>query len=123
MKIEFHTEIEKPYSDSIFSAKTLKELREALEKYKPLVSDAIKALPKDDAEFDSFRIGLMQERAGKFAGNEWANRFGAIALPEILLSVSITANSVGVPWGAAYLRFKEIGRIIPEADGTEKLVR
>lgn len=62
-----------------------------------------------EEEFPAFREGLLKERKGSFAGEDWADKYLAILLPERMMHASILANEMKVPWGLAFLRCQEAG--------------
>lgn len=92
-------------------ATTLDQLNQHINSYFQIAYDAIANRPVNDAEFEIWRAGLLLERKGQFAGTEWTERFGCILLPEILLRVGMVSVRFGVPWGMAFLRMEEAGRI------------
>lgn len=109
--IHYLSEIPTYYADALDAAHTRDELFNVLTAYAPLALDAVAAAPNNDDEFKRFRIGLEYERRGEFAGNEWAKRYGAILMPELMLRVGMVAQKFMVPWGCAYIRLRDVGHI------------
>lgn len=108
------------YNKAINNADSPTSLVAAIEPFKLIANDALiaaKEMKEDD--FKSFRVGLMQERRGTFAGEEWASKYIPIIMPEIMLVVAAAAQHFHAPWGTAYLQMCSAGEIIVE-DGVAK---
>jgi hypothetical protein len=108
----------KGYVDDISSASDLKSLRDIIERWSNFAQDAwviVRDMPEED--FEPFRKGLRAERRGKFAGEEWSDRFGSILLPEVMIKVSMVAEHFKVPWGLALHRLVQEGHLRERADG------
>jgi hypothetical protein len=73
-------------------------------------------------DFRQWRKGLAKERKGQFAGEDFAIRFGALLLPELLLKVGMVAVIFNAPWGCAYIRMKEAGQL-PKVTVSDKEAR
>jgi hypothetical protein len=104
------------YVEALGKVRTLAELWHLLEDYKKLFPDAYEARPLDVKQFKAWRKGLISERRGNFAGMEYLERYGKVMLPDVMMHVGAIANHFRVPWGCAYLRMKDVGRIV-ERDG------
>lgn len=109
------------YSNDIAACGSHEELLATLQSYRSIANDAFLAAPTKD-EFPQFVVGLKKERKGKFAGEEFASRFGAVLMPELMLKVTLYANHFGVPFGATYLRMKDLGHIVCDDSGIESVV-
>lgn len=110
------------YQKAINLAHNRDSLLTLLEPWKRIAADAIEiaqAMTHDD--FKVFRRGLRQERRGTFAGEEWAERFSAVTMPTVMFKISMIANQFKVPWGVAFIRCKDVGRIV-EHSGIAKWV-
>jgi hypothetical protein len=99
------------YTVALTTADTLPALMRVLESYRTIADDALRAAPKDEMEFTLFRHGLLEERSGKFAGVDWSGRYGSVTMPRVLLQVATVAAHKGSPWGWAFLRIQEAGKI------------
>lgn len=103
----------KEYVADLDRVTNLQELRKLLRDWKPFVGkdaiDAAKAM--DDADFTDFRDGLVLERKKKYAGDEWATKFGAIIIPTPMLKASTIAERFKVPWGTAFIRLRDTGKL------------
>ncbi len=113
MKISYLSEPVADYHKELDTCDSLFELRIFVEKWKLLANDAFdvaQAMTSDD--WPTFRKGLKSERRGRYAGDNWTERYAAILLPEILFKVSMTANQFICPWGLAYCRHRDVGQIV-----------
>jgi hypothetical protein len=118
VNIGYYSEPVKPYCAAIAAAKSPEELREKIRGFSLIAWDALKAANGiiSGADWQEWRRGLRIERKGEFAGEEFARRYGAILMPEIMVRVTMLAEQYTAPWGTAYIRAREAGLIV-EADG------
>jgi hypothetical protein len=122
LQIGYLSEPESDYTSRLTAATNLRALREVVSEYRLIADDAFQQVkPMNGYDFDRFRRGLLSERRGKFAGMAGMNRFGAIPMPEIMMRVHMIADQFKVPWGLAYIRLRDAGRIV-EKDGVATLV-
>ena len=99
------------YVRDLNAAETLAQLRESLTRWPVLAADAIEQADAMTADqWDEFQIGLRAERKGRFAGEEWARKYGAILMPGAMIQPSLVAAEFKVPFGLAYIRLWEAGR-------------
>jgi hypothetical protein len=111
-RITYLSETASDYSKAITNAETLDELRSVVSDYGDVAADAQTAVAAmSAADFKAWRRGLAKERKGKFAGDEFSERFGDVMMPELMFKVSIVAQKFQVPWGCAYIRLKETGQL------------
>ena len=97
------------YAASLTTCDSADDVRALLIAYRPLVLDALLVAAKMTAEdFRVFRIGLKQERRGKYAGDEWMHRFGAILMPQPMMTVTQIAQQYKAPFGVTYQRLKDL---------------
>ena len=112
IRIHYTSDTLKDYVDGLTKSKTLEDLQAHCQTYQRVADDAFKVIREMKAEdFGTFIKGLRKERKGEFAGEEWAEKYGAVLMPEILMRVGIVADEYQVPWGCAYIRLKDVGRI------------
>lgn len=112
IRIGYISETPKDYSVGLSKCKTLAALREHVETYRRVADDAWQIVKDmEQPAFLELLRGLRKERNGEFAGDEWAEKYMDVMLPEILFRVSAVAVQYGTPWGCAYIRLKEAGRI------------
>lgn len=103
----------KKYVADLNRVTNLQELRKLLRDWKPFVGDDAIAVAKemDEADFTDFRDGLDLERKKKYAGDEWATKFGGIIIPTPMLKAAIVAENFKVPWGTAFIRLRDTGKL------------
>lgn len=111
------------YSNGLTACKTLAQLRNHLDDYHAIAADAMAAIPVDEEQFALFRAGLLMERKGSFAGETWADRFSVILMPEVMFQVGMIAAQYFVPWGMAFLRLKDAGRIVFDDSGVSHWIQ
>ena len=96
------------YTKALTECLTLDDLRALVDAYKPLALDAVPVVAAmTDADFLVFRKGLKSERRGKFAGEAWAERFGAVLMPLPMMRITQIKDQFKVPFGVAWQRCKE----------------
>lgn len=105
------------YVQALARATTRAKLDALLQRYAPLVQDAIAAAPKDELEFALFRAGLRKERRGQFGGEGFVDRFGAVLMPALMVDVALVAARLGVPFGLVFIRMQKNGGIARDAAG------
>ena len=112
MEIRQFDEIPADYAKALDEAVTLADLRATVSRYELVAGDALDTVcAMDDEAFSDWRSALKKERRGKFMGEEAAERFGPILMPEAMLKVTVVASHFGVPWGLAYHRLSDTGRL------------
>jgi hypothetical protein len=113
IRIHYTSDTCADYCKGLTAAKTLEALQNHVQTYQRVADDAWKVV-KDMGQpaFLSFLNGLRRERRGHFAGEEWAEKYGAVLMPEILMRVSMVANMFGAPWGCAYLQLRAAEKIV-----------
>jgi hypothetical protein len=100
------------YTQELTNCKTLISLQEFLERWGDLAPDAFNVgLTLNEKTFREFLHGFKKERRGIYAGDEWADKYGAILIPELFLFVQMVANEFHVPFGVAFLRLEKEGII------------
>lgn len=121
-KIGYLSECDRAYTKALTAAETLADLRTVTQSYEPIAADAHEiALRMTEDDFKEFRKGLMKERRGKFAGEAWADKYMAVMLPATMFGVSEVAVSYCVPFGLAYIRMRDAGRLVEDARGVATL--
>ena len=112
IRIHYTSDTNKDYVDGLTKATTLGELQRHVHTYQRVADDAWKiAQEMDAAAFHEWRTGLRMERKRQFAGEQWAERYGALLMPRVLMEVEMVSNHFKAPWGCAYIRLKEEGII------------
>ncbi len=115
------TEGLKDYVDGLTEAITREELHKLLLDYDLINHKGLAQMPSEE-DFHEFRRGLLSERRGEFAGMEWLGKYGDIITPWLLYNIELQAQRFGVPWGAAFLRLKELKLLKQREDHTYYLV-
>ena len=110
--ITYISEQPQDYVKALDRCRTLKVLQHVTHEWREVAADAAKiAKEMTETDFEEWRKGLALERRGQFAGEQFAKKYGALQMPEVLFKVSIVAQQFGAPWGCAYLRLKETGNL------------
>jgi hypothetical protein len=103
---------ERDWSRALDDAKSLETLRAVVVGWMPFVPDALAIVNRMDSRaFEKWRDGLAMERKGQFAGVEFQERFGALALPTALIRGSQGADRYKVPLGLYLIRVRDHGKL------------
>lgn len=106
--ITYISEQPSDYAKALDRAETLILLKITVSEYKILAEDAYSIVHEmDEQDFSEWRAGLKKERRGKFAGEQFSDKFGPLLMPETMLKASLVAHRFKVPWGLAYIRIRE----------------
>lgn len=70
--------------------------------------------------WEEFQAGLKKERKGRAAGEAWYEKYMDILLPATMFSVASIAQHYKAPWGLAYNRCVEAGKVIVK-DGIARM--
>lgn len=101
-----HPEI---YTKALDQVQTHSDLLELLKEWETVAWDALDLAQKfDNKRFDKFLTDLKKERKGKFSKNEDC---AVIMMPEIMFKTSIIAEQFKVPWGCAFIRLTDVGKL------------
>ena len=99
------------YTKQRQAAQTLAELQQVTARWEPVAGDAFDVVRgMTAAQFKRYQKGERLERKKQYAGDEWAARFGAVLMPEMLLRIAVIAQEYSVPDGCAFIRAVEVGR-------------
>jgi hypothetical protein len=115
MNIGYLSEFDKDYSLELKRCKTIDDLFAFTTKWREYAPDAYLAVWREDftlTNFEEFQKGLRKESRGKYAGDEWAAKYGMVVLPELMLRVMLVAGNFKVPFGCAFIRLQVQGFII-----------
>ena len=108
MNITNYSECDTDYIKAVKKCKTLDELRQITTEYRELAEDAYQIVQKmDDLLFEQFCKGRNKSRPSQ----KWMEMYGPVLFPRVLVLVGLKACEFHVPFGAMYLRMKELGRI------------
>lgn len=103
--------LEKPeaYATMLPKCTTLEQLRAHVLAYEALALDAVPVVQAmTAADFKVWQAGLKKERRGVFAGEEFARRFGAVLMPQPMMTVAMVADEYKVPFNVALMRLREV---------------
>lgn len=113
MDISYMTEPVQDYAKAIDSCQSVQELQQCLASWRLVTDDAWRtAQTMTESQWGYFKKGLRAERRGRFAGTKWAQRYSDILLPALMFRVGMVAQQFMVPWGVAYIRCVEAGKIV-----------
>ncbi len=102
-------EQDRDYANALGACNNLNDLRALVTAYEPLARDAKPVVDlMTEADFRAFRKGLLSERKGRFAGDEWAKRFGAVLMPLPMFRITQIAEQFKAPFGVAWQRCKDL---------------
>jgi len=104
------TDVSKIYSEDITKAQNKYALVEILETWEWVAHDAL-IEARSIIDWADFRKGLKAERKGDYAGDEWAQKYSAILIPEKMMLVSIKEVEFKVPWIVVYKRMLDLDLI------------
>jgi hypothetical protein len=111
-RISYLAEPVEDYRKGIDRTKSLVELLDFLSTWELLAWDALDAARQmTPQDFLEMKKAIKTERSGVYMGDENAKRFMVFVLPEVLFMVSTLAETYHAPWGLAYNRMKEVGKI------------
>lgn len=115
IEISYLSETARDYSLELRKCLTLDDLRKFVDRYKEIAPDAyFRVIPMTEEDFKEYIKGLKKETAGRFSGEKWALKYGAIILPELLMRIELIAIKYKTPFGLAWIRAHEMGFIIQE---------
>jgi len=127
LKIGYLAEFDQEYSKELWNCKTLEELKVFILKWQEIAYDGHLVIisggkdgnPMSLEDFKEFRRGLRKEHSGRFSGEDWVKKYGAIVMPELLMRVSMISHHFKAPWGTAFIRCQEEGYIVQKDDHYE----
>ncbi len=110
--VTYLSDFAKEYVIGLRQCNDLPRLREFALHWGGLCADAFAVVQTmTDEDWPEYRRGRNKESRGLFAGEAWADRYGAILMPNILFQVSMIAEYFHAPWGTAFLRCEQAGLI------------
>ncbi len=117
MVVTYLSAFDKEYVTGLRQCDDLPRLREFTLHWGGLCPDAFESVRRmNDEDWPEFKRGLAKESKGKYAGDAWAERYGDILMPALLLRVSMVAEQFGAPWGTAFLQLEKAGIIQRRGD-------
>lgn len=98
------------YAIGLRRARSLEELLEYLAKWEGLVDDAIGCVKKwSPSDFKKWLKVCDEETRGNYTGDENADKYGMVLMPELMFKADILATEFHCPWGTAIIRLKSMG--------------
>jgi len=116
-EIGYITDICKPYVEGVQKAKTLDELKAAINEWNELAPDAMKQVEAPEFDWNEFQAGIKQEKRGKYAGDAWAKKYGAVLLPVVIMEIGLVGQGFMVPDGVVFHRLLDFKAIFKDQDG------
>ena len=108
MIITHYSECDTDYVKAVRSCKSLDELKAIVTEYREIAEDAYQCVQKMyDLLFEQFCKGRKKFKPSM----KWMGMYGPVLLPKIIMEVGIVAAQFHVPFGVAYHRMKDLGRI------------
>lgn len=127
MNISHISECDTDYTKKLSHIKTKEELLELLKEYESIAWDALDLVKTFDTKrFSSLLKSMASERKGKFSNSKDAS---IVMMPETMFKISLVADQFKVPFGLAFNRLRQVGRleekdnrylVIPPKDSHEK---
>jgi hypothetical protein len=111
MNIDYYTEPVKEYQKGLTESKDVQELLAHIKKFQKVANDAYVKVGQAYFNFDEFKEGLLKERNKEYAGDEYAAKYGDVVFPMVMFQATVVATQFMVPWGLAYIRLKDVGRV------------
>lgn len=108
-KITYLSDQAKDYQEQLNRVETYEDLTCLLLNYETICWDALDLAKEFSRKrFEKFKKALHLERRGKFSNNCDAM---VIIMPSVMFKVSIVANKFNAPWGCAFIRLTEVGKL------------
>ena len=101
------------YSTGIRNCDTLEDLQRFTSEWRPYANDAFeRTAGMDEIAFRDYKKGLLRESSGRYAGDVWAKKYGAVVMPELLFFLTLQAERLKVPEGVIFFRLLDGGFIL-----------
>lgn len=113
--IGYTKEIDKQFGKEFKSIKTLEELKNLFTKFELIVWEGKDIIDKWSEEtFKEFIKAKNKENHGRYMGDEAAEKFCLILMPEPMFRITMKAIELHVCWGLVYRRFidTKLGEVI-----------
>jgi hypothetical protein len=109
--INYYSETDKDFIKEIRGVKTLEELISVTKDYREIFPDAFETTMKmSEKDFKRFLKGLPLT-VNDNTSEAWVEEFGPVLMPINLIRIGLMAVRFHVPFGAAYIREKEINTL------------
>ena len=98
------------YAIGLRRARSLEKLLEYLSEWEGLADDALGAVKKwSPSDFREWLKVCDEETRGNYTGDENADKYGMVLMPELMFKADILATEFHCPWGTAIIRLKSMG--------------
>jgi hypothetical protein len=82
-----------------------------------LANDALEAIKAPWFNWKEYKKGMAIEKTGKYSGDEWLEKYGAILLPAVIMFIGLQAAHFVCPDGLIFIRACESGYLKKNAGG------
>ena len=117
IEISYLTDISKPYVDGIKKCSSKTDLLKFINEYKEICHDALEQADHPDFLWEEYQKGWNLEKKGKYAGDKWVLKYGAILMPEIIMFIGLQAQRFMAPEGTVFIRLRDMGILKKRKDG------
>lgn len=113
VEIGYLSSTDKDYSMALSKVTTLDDLKKLVNFYEPVARDAIekvKTMSLNDFALFKEDTKKVRRASGKEV-ERIVDQWGDIFMPKTMMKVSLTAIHFGAPFGTAFIRLKEMGKL------------
>ncbi len=108
IEIRYNQDISPQWANAIRSVASVSELVKLCEDYGVLTLDALEvAKTMTDDNLIEFKEGLLSEARGVYAGDNWANKYIHVFMPDKMVDITCLAGRFNCPEGLIYHRMLE----------------
>jgi hypothetical protein len=113
VEIGYVSATDQEYSKALGEVKTLDDLKKLVNYYEPVARDAVaKVNGMSSYDFVMFKEDSRKvKRATGKEAERIVDEWGDIFMPRTMMKVSLTAIQFGAPFGTAFIRLKEMGKL------------
>lgn len=113
VQIGYVSSTDQDYSKALAEVQTLDDLKKLVNYYEPVARDAIaKVNGMSSYDFVMFKEDSRKvKRATGKEAERIVDEWGDIFMPKTMMKVSLTAIQFGAPFGTAFIRLKEMGKL------------
>jgi hypothetical protein len=105
IKIDYRKDIAPTWASSIRAVKSVDELIALCKNYGHLTFDSLAIAEKmTDNDLIEFKEGLLSEARGVFAGEQWAEKYSHVFMPDKMVDITLIAERYKCPEGVVYHR-------------------
>lgn len=98
------------YASRISKCNTLDELKELIDEYELIAGEAKDKVDVwTDQDFKEFKTAIWHERRKEFMGEEDAERFALVLMPDPMFTITMFKLQLNVGFGLVFRRFIDTG--------------